>query len=66
MGAGMQRQIARLAAFAGNPEMRHAFARVLKILDLELAQFLAPSAKSSSVENLIPAPPPLEANDASL
>jgi hypothetical protein len=41
-GAGMQGQIARLAAFAGNSEMRHAFPRVLKILDLELAQFLAP------------------------
>ena len=40
--AGMQRQIPRLATFAGNPEMRHAFSRVLKIPDLELAQFLAP------------------------
>ena len=40
--AGMQRQIPRLAAFAGNSEMRHAFARVLNILHLQLAQFLAP------------------------
>ena len=42
MGAGMQRQIARLAAFAGHLEMRHAFARVPEVPDLELAQFLAP------------------------
>ena len=42
VGAGMQRQITRLAAFAGHLEMRHAFARVPEILDLELAQFLAP------------------------
>src|SRR5271167_2785173 len=40
--AWMQRQIAVLAAFAGYFQMRHAFARVLEILDLELAQFLAP------------------------
>ena len=42
VGAGMQRQIPRLAAFAGHLEMRHAFARVPEVLDLELAQFLAP------------------------
>ena len=42
VGAGMQRQIPRLAAFAGHLEMRHAFARVPEILDLELAQLLAP------------------------
>ena len=42
VGAGMQRQIPRLAALAGDPEMRHAFPRVLGILDLQLAQFLAP------------------------
>ena len=42
MGAGMQRQLAPLAGFAAHAEMRHAFARVPKILDLELAQFLAP------------------------
>ena len=42
VGAGMQRQIARLAAFAGHFQMRHAFARVPEILDLQLAQFLAP------------------------
>jgi hypothetical protein len=42
MSARMQRQIARLAALAGYLEMRHAFARVLEVLDLELAQFLAP------------------------
>ena len=41
-GAGMQRQIPRLAAFAGHLEMRHAFARVLRVLHLELAQLLAP------------------------
>ena len=40
--AGMQRQITRLAAFAGHAEMRHAFARVLGVLDLQLAQLLAP------------------------
>jgi hypothetical protein len=33
----MQRQVARLAAFAGHLEMRHAFPRVPKIPDLELA-----------------------------
>ena len=38
----MQRQIAYLAAFAGNLEMRHAFARVPEITDLELAQFVSP------------------------
>ena len=42
MGAGMQRQIARLAAFAGHLEMRHAFARVPEVPHLELAQLLAP------------------------
>ena len=35
--ARMQRQIPGLAAFAGHPEMRHAFARVVGILDLQLA-----------------------------
>jgi hypothetical protein len=42
VGAWMQRQIARLAAFARHLEMRHAFARVAKIPDLELAQLVAP------------------------
>ena len=42
MRAGMQRQITPLAAYAGHAEMRHAFARVPEILDLELAQFFAP------------------------
>ena len=41
MGAGMQRQIARLAALAGDFQMRHAFARVPEILDIQLAQFFA-------------------------
>jgi hypothetical protein len=40
-GARMQRQIPCLAAFARHFEMRHAFARMLGVLDLELAQFLA-------------------------
>ena len=39
--ARMQRQIARLAALAGDFQMRHAFARVPEILDLQLAQLLA-------------------------
>jgi hypothetical protein len=34
MGAGMQRHITGFAAFAGHPEMRHAFAGVPEILDL--------------------------------
>jgi hypothetical protein len=38
--ARMQRQIARLAAFARHFEMRDAFANVAEILDLKLAQFL--------------------------
>ena len=42
VGAGMQRQISGLAALAGYLQMRHAFARVPEILDLELAQLLAP------------------------
>ena len=42
VGARMQRQIPRLAALAGDFEMRHAFPRMLEVLDLELAQFLAP------------------------
>src|SRR5271165_154524 len=42
VGARMQRQIPRLAALAGDLEMRHALPRVLEVLDLELAQFLAP------------------------
>ena len=41
VGPRMQRQVARLAAFAGHFEMRHAFARVAEILHLELAQLLA-------------------------
>ena len=41
VGAGMQRQIARLVALAGDVEMRHAPRRVPGILDLELAQFVA-------------------------
>ena len=42
LGAGMQWQIARLAAFAGHSEMRHAFARVLRVVHLQLAQLLSP------------------------
>ena len=42
MRARIQRQIARLAAFAGDFQMRHAFARVPEILHPQLAQFLAP------------------------
>jgi hypothetical protein len=42
MGARMQRRMARLAALAGDLEMRHAFARVPEILHLQLAQLLAP------------------------
>jgi len=41
-GAGMQRQIARLAAFARHFDVRHALADVAKVFDLELAQFFAP------------------------
>jgi hypothetical protein len=39
--AGMQQQIPGFAALAGHLEVRHAFAFVPGILDLELAQFLA-------------------------
>ena len=42
MGARMQRQIARLAALAGDFQVRHAFARVAEILHPEFAHFLAP------------------------
>ena len=42
IGAGMQRHVARLAAFAGHFQMRHAFARMSEVADLQLAQFLAP------------------------
>ena len=42
LGAGVQRQIRCLAAFAGYLEMRHAFPRMLRVPDLELAQLLAP------------------------
>ena len=38
----MQRQPARLAAFARHFQMRHAFARMPEILDLQLAQLVAP------------------------
>ena len=41
VGAGMQRQIPGLTTLAGHLEVRHAFARVPEILDLELAQLLA-------------------------
>src|SRR4051794_32973382 len=37
----MQRHITGLATFAGHFEMRHAFARVPEVPNLELAQFLA-------------------------
>jgi hypothetical protein len=40
--AGMQRQISHLTAFAGHAQMRHAFAGMLRVLDLQFAQFLAP------------------------
>jgi hypothetical protein len=42
LGARMQRQIPRLTALSGHLEIRHAFPRMLRILDLELAQLLAP------------------------
>ena len=42
VGARMQRQIARLAAFARHFEMRHALAHVAEVLDLELGELLAP------------------------
>jgi hypothetical protein len=42
MGAGMQRQIAILAAFARHLKVWHPFARVPEILDFELAELLAP------------------------
>jgi hypothetical protein len=42
LGAGMQRQIPRLAAFAGHLEMRHALPRMLRVLHFGLAQLLAP------------------------
>jgi hypothetical protein len=48
----MQRQVPYLAALAGHPQMRHAFALVPQILDLELAQLLAPRAWNSSVERM--------------
>jgi hypothetical protein len=38
----MQRQIPCLFALAGDVEMRHAAARVFKILDPQLAQLLPP------------------------
>ena len=38
----MQRQVARLAALAGHLEMRHTFACVPKVPDLELAELHAP------------------------
>ena len=41
MSAGMQRHIAGLAAFAGHLKVRHAFAGVAEVPNLELAQFLA-------------------------
>ena len=40
--AGMQREIAGLAAFARHFQMRHAFACVPEVLHLQLAQLLAP------------------------
>ena len=42
--AGMQWQIARLAALAGDFQMRHTFARMPEILHLQLAQLLAPQS----------------------
>ena len=42
MSAGMQRHIAGLAAFAGHLEMRHAFACLPEIPNLELAQLVTP------------------------
>ena len=52
VGPRMQRQVARLAAFAGHFEMRHAFARVPKIPDLELAQLLAPQRVNNRVDRM--------------
>jgi hypothetical protein len=42
VGARVQRQIARLLALAGDLQVRHAAPRVLEVLDLQLAQLLAP------------------------
>jgi hypothetical protein len=42
IGAGMQRQVARFVALAGDLEMRHAAPCVLEILDLQLAELVAP------------------------
>jgi hypothetical protein len=42
VGARVQRQIAGLLALAGNLQVRHTPPRVPEILDLQLAQFLAP------------------------
>lgn len=38
----MQRKIPRLLALAGNLEVRHPPPRVPEVLDLQLAQLLAP------------------------
>ena len=48
VGPRVQRQVARLAAFAGHFEMRHALSRAPKIPDLELAEFLAPQARGTA------------------
>src|SRR5262249_7999192 len=41
IGARMEREISRLLALAGDPQMRDAAARLVKILDLKLAEFVA-------------------------
>ena len=50
MGAGMQRQIARVAALAGAFQVRNAFARVAKILPPQLHSSSRRSAWNSSVD----------------
>ena len=42
VGAGVQRQIPRFFALAGDLQVRHAPPRVSEVLDLQLAQLLAP------------------------
>jgi len=41
VGARMEREISRLLALARDPQMRDAAARLVKILDLKLAEFVA-------------------------
>src|ERR1700730_1251476 len=48
VGPWVQRRIPGLLALAGDVQMRHAAARAGKILDLQLAQFLAARDKAGS------------------